>query len=174
MTTAPKLVIASLVTLAGCYPTPEFDSVPRIEYAAIDQSTEKDAAGNKLVELVTITVTFEDKEGDLGATAAERSDDDFKAQYGGTGNYELVTMTQKSDGSWDERILQGDSVKWMPVLKPDGKSGPINGKLDLNVRRPYARSMVDLQQKYKVRIRDRALHYSNQVETDVITVPGYE
>lgn len=168
------LLIGFCASLTGCLQTPDFDSVPRIEYASIDQSTESDPATNKkLRENVIITVTFEDKDGDLGATAEERSDEDFKARYGKAGNYELVTLTKQLDGSWDERILVVDSVMWMPILKPDGKPGPIKGKLDLQVDRAYGNSSVTLEQKFKVRIRDRALHYSNQVETDIVAVPGY-
>lgn len=168
------LLIAFCASLSGCVPTPDFDSVPRIEYASIDQSTETDPSTNKkLRENVIITVTFEDKEGDLGATADERSDDNFIARYGKTGNYELVTLTKQLNGHWDERIMSIDSMMWMPILKPDGKPGSIKGKLDLKVYRPYGNSSVDVEQKFKVRIRDRALHYSNQVETDIITVPGY-
>ena len=168
------LLIGFCASITGCLQTPDFDSVPRIEYASIDQSTESDPATNKkLRENVIITVTFEDKDGDLGATAEERSDENFKASYGKAGNYELVTLTKQLDGSWDERILVVDSVMWMPILKPDGKPGPIKGKLDLQVDRAYGNSSVTLEQKFKVRIRDRALHYSNQVETDIVTVPGY-
>ncbi|MCF2487870.1 hypothetical protein [Dyadobacter sp. CY347] len=168
------LVIVFSASLAACVPAPDFDSVPRIEYSAIDQSTETDPlTGKKLRENIVITVTFEDKDGDLGATADERSDETFQSIYGKRGNYELVTFTKNPDGSWDERILSSDSTMWMPILKPDGKAGPIKGKLDYELRRPYGNSSVDIEQKYKVRIRDRALHYSNQVETDIITVPGY-
>ncbi|MCF0060083.1 hypothetical protein MUK70_12605 [Dyadobacter chenwenxiniae] len=174
MKLSTTIIVAFCTSLSGCLQTPDFDSVPRIEYAAIDQFPETDpVTKEKLREKVVITVTFEDKEGDLGATADERSDEDFKARYGKTGNYELVTLTKQLNGSWDERILSVDSVMWMPILKPDGKPGAIKGKLDLQVDRIYGNTTVDVEQKFKVRIRDRALHYSNQVETDVVTVPGY-
>ncbi|MCF0040200.1 hypothetical protein [Dyadobacter fanqingshengii] len=174
MKSGSALLIAFCASLSGCLPKPDFDSVPRIEYASIVQSPESDPlTGKKLQENVVITVTFEDKDGDLGATADERSDETFNSIYGKRGNYELVTLTKNVDGSWDERILSSDSTMWMPVLKPDGKAGPIKGKLDYELKKPYGNNSVNIEQKFKVRIRDRALHYSNQVETDIVTVPGY-
>lgn len=174
MKVSSALFLCISASFTACVPTPDFDSVPRIEYASIDQSTETDpVTGKKLRENVVITVTFEDKDGDLGATADERSDENFNSVYGKRGNYELVTLTKNTDGSWDERILSSDSVMWMPILKPDGRTGPIKGKLDYELKRPYGNSSIDIEQKYKVRIRDRALNYSNQVETDIVTVPGY-
>jgi len=52
----------------------------------------------------------------------------------------------------------------------DGKAGPMEGKLDLNV--PFRRldNAVPTRIKYKVRIIDRAFHISNQVETDPVIV----
>ncbi|TLV03404.1 hypothetical protein [Dyadobacter luticola] len=167
-----QLLLLILVT-AGCVTIPEFGDAPAIYYNGISQSTEVDASGKKIKERVTVMIDFEDGDGDLGASPEEYSDPVFRARYGNRGNYELVTVTRALDGTWSERIADVDSAKWMPLLKPTKTKGPIKGKLDFNAYWPYGNSTQPIEIKYKVRIRDRALNVSNQIETDVITVPGY-
>lgn len=167
------LFFASAIALASCVDIPDFSDTPQIFYNGIDQSTETDSSGRKIRENVVITVDFEDGDGDLGASSEERSDPAFTAPYGNWGNYELVTARKGANGQWTESILAGDSLKWMPILKPDSKAGPIKGKLDLNTSFLYGNSTVPITLKFKVRIRDRALRVSNQIETDSVVVPGY-
>ncbi len=162
-----------LVVLSGCVEIPKYDDTPVIYYNGVDQYTEIDDNNKKVRENILITINFEDGDGDLGASSAERLDEAFTARYGNWGNYELVTVRKNLDGTWTESILSEDQVKWLPLLKPDGKSGPLKGKLDLAVSYLYANSTVPITLKYKVRIRDRALRVSNQIETDTVSVPGY-
>ena len=128
---------------------------------------------------MVITIDFEDGNGDLGASAEERSSDDFtrpyqqKANWGYKANYELVTARKGIDGNWRESVLSIDSVKWMPILKPNIVKGPLKGKLDLNTKFNYGNSTTPVVVKFKVRIIDRSLHISNQIETDTIVVPAY-
>ena len=172
--------LISGIAVASCVDIPDFSSTPKIYYNGISQSTELDSSGRRVRENVVITIDFEDGDGDLGATAEERGDANFVAGYrnlsnwGLSGNYELVTMRKLPNGTWTESILPGDSVKWMPILKRDGKPGPIKGKLDLNASFLYGNTTVPTTIKYKVRIVDRALHVSNQSpETDTIVVPVF-
>jgi hypothetical protein len=158
----------------GCVDIPDFNDTPKIYYNGIDQYPEVDeTTGKNVRENVIITVDFEDGDGDLGATDIERSDSSFVKPYGSWGNYELVTARKGANGKWTESILAEDQYKWMPILKPDGKPGPIKGKLDLNTSFLYGNSTVPVYVRFKVRIRDRALHVSEQIETDSILVPGY-
>jgi hypothetical protein len=158
--------------LAACNPAPDFDSVPRIEYVGVTQTTVTDERGQK-EDKIAVTLAFEDGEGDLGATADERGNPEFTEPYGPAGNYELVTVRKNADGSVTEFVYSQDKPKWMPILKTDNAKGPLKGKLDLNFTRSYANSTKMVEEKYKIRIKDRALHLSNQIETDFITVPGY-
>ncbi|WP_026629933.1 hypothetical protein [Dyadobacter alkalitolerans] len=172
-----QLKVSLFIILAagalGCVDIPDFDNTPKIYYNGIDQFTETDSADKKVRENVIITIDFEDGDGDLGASADERSDSSFVRPYGKWGNYELVTARKGSDGKWTESILAEDQYKWMPILKPDGKPGPIKGKLDLNTSFLYGNSTVPVYVRFKVRIRDRALNVSEQIQTDSIQVPGY-
>ncbi|QRR01088.1 hypothetical protein [Dyadobacter sandarakinus] len=166
----PFLIVTALA--AGCVDIPDFDDTPVIYYNGISQSTEVDEnTGKNVRETVTITVDFEDGNGDLGTSPEERSDSNWKAPYGNWGNYELVTARRGADGKWIEQILSEDQFSWMPILKPDGKPGPLKGKLDKNSYFLYTGSSVPTWVRFKVRIRDRALHVSNQITTDSILVP---
>ncbi|CAG4993112.1 hypothetical protein DYBT9275_01105 [Dyadobacter sp. CECT 9275] len=168
------LFFISAVVLASCVDIPDYDNTPKIYYNGVDHYTETDESTGQRKETVIITIDFEDGDGDLGASPAEISNPDFKAPYGSWGNYELVTARKNIDGTWSESILALDQEKWMPILKPDGKPGPIKGKLDLNTGgNPYTNSTVPITFKFKVRIRDRALRVSNQIETDTVILPGY-
>jgi len=170
-----SLFLVLTVAALGCVDIPDFDDTPKIYYNGIDQYTVvNETTGKNERENVIITVDFEDGNGDLGTTSEERMNPAFTEPYGEWGNYELVTMRKELDGTWSEAILAEDKYKWMPILKPDGKPGPIKGKLDLNSSFLYGASAVPVYVKFKVRIRDRALHVSNQIETDSILVPAYQ
>lgn len=161
------------IAFAGCNPTPDFDSIPKIEYAGISKTEQTDPVSGKKSDRVTVTVSFQDKEGDLGAAVSEYNDPAFISQYDDWGNYELITVIKELNGELTEMVFTEDKPKWFPVMKTDKGTGAIKGKLDLNFDRRRGNSMVMIEQKFKIRIRDRALHYSNQIETDFITLPGY-
>ncbi|MEO6284662.1 MAG: hypothetical protein ABIN80_12050 [Dyadobacter sp.] len=185
-----SLFLILAVASAGCVDIPDFDDTPKIYYNGIDQYTETDTVSGKVqkTEYVTITVDFEDGDGDLGASAEDLNSKDttnnsFVKRYekvpgwGLPANYELVTMRMNKDSSWSETVLPGDTFKFFPILKPDGKPGPIKGKLDLVVNYRYLTSAVLSKLRFKVRIIDRAFHISNQIEIpviDAVTVPVYE
>lgn len=177
-----SLFLILAVASAGCVDIPDFDDTPKIYYNGVDQYTETDTVSGKVqkTEFVTITIDFEDGDGDLGASADDVNDSTFVERYekvagwGLPANYELVTMRMNKDSSWSEAVLPGDTFKFFPVLKPDGKPGPIKGKLDLVVRYLYSDRSVLAKVKFKVRIIDRKFHISNQTpETDIVTVPVF-
>lgn len=178
-----SLFILLAVASAGCVDIPDFSDTPTIYYNGISQETRIDSSLGlpQETEVVTITIDFEDGDGDLGVSSAEVQDSTYTEKYKKVpgwnleGNYELVTMMQNKDSTWSESILSGDKFKFFPLLKTDGKSGPIKGKLDLNARFRKLGTAVPTKMKFKVRIIDRAFHISNQTpETDVVIVPFSE
>ena len=173
-------LIVSAAALASCVDIPDFSSTPAIYYNGIDQYTESDSSSGKLqeTEVVVITIDFEDGDGDLGISKDQLQNVEVTKRYLNApnwnleANYELITMKKQKNGTWTESILTGDQFKFFYDLKPDGKPGPIKGKLDLYVRFLKSASAVPTTLKFKVRIIDRALHISNQItETDEIVVP---
>ncbi len=177
------LFLIAVITLSGCMDIPDFSSVPSITYNGISQYTTEYMAGENLqkVEIVTLSVNFEDREGDLGASSDDRQNPLFREAYlkapnwGHEGNYELVTMALNDDGkTWREYVQSEDEAKFFKDLKPDGKPGPIKGKLELEFRALYSpNGNTPMQRrKYKVRIIDRAFHISNTSEpSDEVLVP---
>lgn len=168
-----------LAVAAGCVDIPDFSDTPAIYYNGISQDVRVDTILGipQESEIVTVTVNFEDGDGDLGASTAEIQDtENFTKNYRNApgwnleANYELVTMIQQRDSSWSEMVMAGDSFKFFPLLKVDGKAGPIKGKLDLNTRFRRLNTAVPTKVKFKVRIIDRAFRVSNQIETDPVIV----
>ncbi|SEI60526.1 hypothetical protein SAMN04487995_1612 [Dyadobacter koreensis] len=155
------------VLVASCVDLPEFNDTPKIYYNSIDHYPDTNSLGNK-VEKIIISIDFEDGNGDLGASEAERNNSVKYAD--GKGNYELITCTFENN-MWVERFSSLDHNKFFPELKPDGKSAPIKGKLDLNTEAPFSNSANLVLHKWKIRIRDRSLKFSNQVVTDSILIP---
>jgi len=161
-----SLFITCAIAMASCVDIPDFNNTPEIEYNSIDHFKGEDSFGNP-VEQITVTIDFQDGDGDLGASLEERSD---SVKYSDWGNYELKTFV-KEGNSWVEQQSSIDSNQFFPVLKTDGKSGPIKGTLDFRTTAPYFGGAKLVYHKYKVRIRDRALRVSNQVDTDSILLP---
>jgi hypothetical protein len=179
-----SLFLFLAVWSAGCVDIPDFGDTPVIYFNGITQDIQIDTVSGReqKTEVVTVTLDFEDGDGDLGASSDDVQKTDFTSAYekvpgwGVPANYELITMVQNKDSSWSERIMEGDSFKFFPLLKPDGKPGPIKGKLDLKIPFRYLGSAVPTKVRFKVRIIDRAFHISNQLEIkeeDAVTVPVY-
>ena len=167
-------ILLGLATwLTSCVEQPDFDDTPRIVFNSIDKFTIPDpfSGPNATKDSVVITIDFEDGDGDLGLTFQERSDTAFiNAVYPDWGNYELRTF-QLRNGRFEELPFSVASKLFFPLLKPDGRPGPIKGKLDFSQTFFYSRFARPAIIKFQVRIRDRALRVSNTIETDTISVP---
>jgi hypothetical protein len=179
--------LLSAAALSGCVDIPDFSDTPKIYYNGLSQFTEIDTidAGTpaqyvQRSEIAILSIRFEDGDGDLGVSVQDLQNPEVAAAYkrvsgwGMPANYEVVTMTKQPNGTWEERIIGGDSTQMFPVLKTDGKPGPIKGVLDMYIRHPITNSQVMATRRYKVRIIDRAFRISNQEEVpeiDAVTVP---
>ncbi|GAB3174114.1 hypothetical protein [Telluribacter humicola] len=167
------IVLFAALALASCVETPNFDNTPRIEFNSIDKYTVPDpfSGPNAQKDSVVITIDFEDGDGDLGVTPEERSDTTLlNTKYSGWGNYEL-TVLRLEDDQFVEVPSAVSSKLFFPVLKRDGKPGPIKGKLDFSQIFFYSRFARPTTLKFQVKVRDRALRVSNVIETDTISVP---
>lgn len=159
-----------LFGLVACVDIPDFDDTPRIEFNSITKETGEETTplGTQIVDKVTVTIDFEDGDGDLGITNAQSEDPIYTNS--GWGNYQLLTYVMQPDGSFEEIDLVEDRIMFFPVLKPDGVAGPIKGKLDLHQTRYHTNFSKPTVVKYRVKIRDRAMNVSNEIETDTISV----
>lgn len=165
------LVIGVSLSLTGCLDTPNFDNTPSIRYNDVDGYTIFDGFSRVKKDTVIITVDFEDGDGDIGAPLEARKDTlPPDGKYQDWGDYRLRMFKKDQKGDFVELNLSVDKYKWIPVLKPDGKPGPIKGKLDLGSEYFHATGTKPTVVKFKVQIRDRALRVSNEIETDTVTV----
>ena len=169
-----------LLTLAACVDKPKFPMTPSIEFRGFQHITSRvqDRLGNKRVrDSVVIAVNFRDGDGDLGITEAEFTGTNGDAKLKGVFNYD-VRLLRKQGASYVEVLPQVTYSSFFPMLKSDGKRGPIEGTLN------FSQTFYDFSNgkirkdtlKFLIKIRDRALNESNTIETDTIHVfpPAYK
>ena len=164
------LFICCSLLLVSCVDVPNFDNTPRISFNNIEKFVVFDSFSQSYSDSVVITIDFEDGDGDLGISSAERSDTNLiNSIYKEWGNYEYSAL-RLVNGRYEEVPTSVSGKLFFPILKPDGKPGPIKGKLDFSVIYFQDRFTRPATVKYRIRIRDRALRVSNLIETDTITV----
>lgn len=156
--------------LAACVDIPQYDNTPSIAFNSITKYVVVDQSTQKLKDSIIITVDFTDGDGDLGVSRDQAND----PKYSDWGNYQLRTFIIKPDKSEIEIPLSQDQFMFFQQLKPEGKPGPIKGKLDLGYKTEMTYSdpsntMIPI--RFKIKIRDRALRASQEVSTDTIWTP---
>ncbi|MCE7040912.1 hypothetical protein [Dyadobacter sp. CY312] len=172
------------IAISSCVDIPDFKDTPVISYNGLSQFTQidtLDGGSTQRVEMVVLSIRFEDGDGDLGVNPRDLQGENpvslryaAVSDWGLPANYEVVTMTKLSNGTWSEVIFPNDSVNFFPELKTDSKPGPIKGTLDMYIRNPVLNSYVQAERRYKVRVIDRKFNISNQVtvpEGDFVKVP---
>lgn len=160
-----------LLALSSCLDTPNFDNTPSIQFNGVRSDSYFDDFNNTNADSLTITINFEDGDGDLGLTEAQRGNATaLDSLFKEWGNYELTILERQKDGTFKVRPSSEFDKLFFNDLKAGGKPGPIKGRLDLRQSLPASRFAKPTVVKFMVRIRDRAFRVSNTVETDTITV----
>ncbi len=152
--------------LAACVDIPKYDDTPSIAFNSLTKYVVPVDTTANTKDSIIVTIDFTDGDGDLGAGREDH--------YPDWGNYRLRTFIVKPDNSELELNLSLDKFMFFPPLKPDGKPGPIKGKLDFGLVTgfPYQqRGNVLVPLKLRIKIRDKALRESQEVETDTIWTP---
>ena len=163
-----------LLGVVSCIDTPNFDDTPSIQFNSIDKFTVPDpfSGPNARKDSVVITIDFEDGDGDLGISPEERSDTTLlNTIYKEWGNYDLTIFRQNATGGFERLPSSVTNKLFFPILRRDGKPGPIKGKLDFSQIFFYSRFAKPAVLKFQVKVRDRSLRVSNVIETDTISVP---
>lgn len=155
------------ISTTGCFTPPNYSPVPEITFNSIDKFEVIEPFSKAKQDSVVITLNFKDGDGDLG----ESTDNRNNSKYDTWGNYELKTFRRVSGNQYEEVVLAANAKLFFPVLKPDGKKGPIEGLLDYAVYFPYSRNSKLTTVKFQIKVRDRALNVSNVIETDTLSVP---
>ncbi|MFC0184573.1 hypothetical protein ACFFJX_19410 [Pseudarcicella hirudinis] len=118
-----------------------------------------------------LTIDFQDGNGDLGMTQDEFSGTKVTSpSLKGINNYEVKVFRAKN-GTFSEVQFSPSLSGFIPFyFKPDGKSGPIEGTVDYSIAFLHAFTPKKDTLKFEVRIRDRALNYSNSVQSSQIVL----
>ncbi len=159
------ILLISTLLLASCIDIPQYDLTPSIAFNSLTKYTVQDYQSKQDKDSIVLTIDFTDGDGDLGVG---------QIQYSDWGNYKIRTFMVRPDKSEVELALTEDKFAYFPVLKPDGKPGPIKGKLDFGFTTFHFQKdprNTPITLKFRVKIRDRALRESQEIETDTISTP---
>lgn len=166
----PLLLTATLLlTLAaGCTRPPDFPETPSIAFKKISKFTIIDSFSKARQDSVIIALTFRDGDGDLGVSPSIYPSDSAAARVY---NYEVRTFRQKNGLFTDISNTLGVSNSGnFPRLRNDGKSGAIEGTLERVLYFPWPFVQKNDTLRFKIRIRDRALNTSNEIETTPVVI----
>jgi hypothetical protein len=166
-----SLVLTLLATVFACNKPPEFPIEPHIEFRAIE-SYPVISQGSRKDSLIIVT-RFEDGDGDLGLNAEEVKNPPYN-QGNNDLNYLVETFVKKQGATTFEKIdLPATSGRFFP-LSTDNRIGPLEGDLRYSGIKIPAQNIFNLktgdQVKFRIQIRDRALHASNLVDTEAHTI----
>lgn len=161
------IFITSIVLIiSSCSKGPEFDTKPLIRFEKIVVKSYIDPNTTAKTDSITITLHFEDGDGDLGVDLSDTSESD---------NYYVTTFI-KDNGTYSVLNLPIELGGKFEELAPTGYIGPIDGSLDYTILIPEsaATSNPDLDKgdtlKFGVYISDEAGNLSNSIETDPVKV----
>ncbi len=162
-------ITTSVLALASCTAEPDFSDVPFISDATLTKyASGRDRLGNVNDSLV-VSLKFQDGDGDLGVSPTSYPEDDTLSKI--NNNYEVRTFQRKNGQFQDITGSQTVSNSGnFPRLRTDNKRGPIEGTLTRSItvfRIPQNRNDT---LKFMIRIRDRAMNVSNEIETPVVVV----
>ncbi|SHI88651.1 hypothetical protein SAMN02745146_1804 [Hymenobacter daecheongensis DSM 21074] len=172
------LALAALA-VNSCISPPNFPTTPSIEFKDMTV-TRVDDGVLTAYDRVTITVSFQDGEGDLGLRKEDKTDDSPYRQYLADGspnrnynNYFLVPYYRTSDGQYAP-VEFGNAkniyISTYPPLDPaGGKAAPLKGDLTYTTEIPVDGNFTPIKQgqdiRFELSIMDRGLHESNKIVT---------
>lgn len=157
-------VILTLIALTNsCYKEPTFKLQPSIEFNDIEKMIRIDLFSGANKDSVIIALQFQDGDGDLGLSEAEKAIAQETDDY----NY-IVTSFEKKNGEFVESPPLIPLSGYFPQLKLDNKTGPIEGTLFYSVEFLHPFTPINDTVKFAVQVKDRAGNLSNTVETNEI------
>ena len=170
----PYLVALGMaLTLSACFNEPNYPDQPEIDFRAVDHYTIEATrgVGKTKRDSVVITIGFKDGDGNLGNNLPLTKGDSARyASNGGWGNYQIRTF-RLINKQYVELKLSENSTLVFPNLTKDKPKQPIEGTLEFNQIFQYGDSYQVYPTKFKIKIRDRDLNESNEIETDTLNLP---
>jgi hypothetical protein len=176
------LAAAAALLTTACEDAPDYPDEPAIKFKAISAERLPTTTPGDEANLVKITVAYEDGDGDLGLSEADRQTSPFNdpnSEY--RYNYYIKPFWyNQGNGRFEEYIFPTPGFNYNSVferLLPEGsKPQPIRGditftpskNLGLSIYTPEFRPGNRL--RFEVMIIDRALHKSNTITTDEVVL----
>lgn len=174
------LLLFFFVFFQSCYEKPSFSFVPEISPGSLSKVTNTDGLSGTSEDIITVGINFKDGDGDLGLDPNDPPVDEFDPE----GNRNEFYNNYFVD------ILIQEGEDFVPIIFPDenvifdgrfrrllgeDRVNPIEGELRrqitfFNSSNPNVGIPPNSLIKFRIKIRDRALNMSNEIETDTIRV----
>ncbi|MFD1467160.1 hypothetical protein ACFQ48_02910 [Hymenobacter caeli] len=162
--------------LSGCLNPPDYSDTPSIDNARV--SFQQRLTGNLGTrDSLVLTVSYQDGTGDLGLSTTDNTGvyDYMNGTNRNYFNYFLQPYVKDAQGNFQPRFTSapGEYNGRFPRITADGtKEAPVKGDLrysqSFGLGSPFRPGDVV---HFVISIQDRALHESNQVTTNDITIP---
>ncbi|QJX48129.1 hypothetical protein HMJ29_14790 [Hymenobacter taeanensis] len=162
--------------ITSCLSAPDYPDVPEITFKSIQQRHVDTLTG--VFDRVIVTVGFKDGDGDLGLNTDDINSPFNELDLNGQpnryyNNYFFQPQLRNSNNQFEDYNLAFSYNGRYPRLSPSDQGGrkePLKG--DLNFKVDFFQGTFPPKSvvRFKVKIADRALHESNEVITEPITV----
>ena len=165
-------LLVSLV-ISSCFQEPTYSNIPQIKFKGFSRYALQagSGVGQQKRDSLVITIGFIDGDGDLGNNLPIDSLEVARyRQAGGWGNYKITTL-RLENGQYRPLPTGENTTLFFPRLSREGRTGPIEGDLELEQVYSSGNRFITYPTKYLIQIRDRALNISNEIETDTIHLP---
>ncbi|MDJ1479657.1 hypothetical protein QNI16_04115 [Cytophagaceae bacterium YF14B1] len=173
LTTAFVLILAVLFFSACDEIIPKFSDTPKITFDKVrigQEATRRDT--------LYISIKFQDGDGDIGREANTDTSWNYRIIPYKKFRGEFIPVVFEDAES--ERIWTQGTI--IPVLKPDGRKGPIEGTMTQIILgttqveefpllpEDSMKFLFNDIVKFKIQIKDQAGHLSNEVESDEVQI----
>ncbi len=164
------LLVFPLLLVFSCRKPPDYSDTPQIEFLSITTEQIYDQDNLGFVDSVSISIHFQDGDGDLGLDASDiENSEKYVGDY--IFNY-FIDVYKKKEGKWEfidfEEIGSSPSHARFPRLLIEGLS-PIEGELNFGITLvPSSLLKSNDTLRFDINIVDRDLRRSNTVTTDQI------
>ena len=169
------LIIGTTVLLTSCFKEPTFDDVPFIAFKTTEYK--KGAAGVK--DSIIVSISFQDGDGDLGLNPNE-TNPPFDQNGTDYFNYLADLYYETSPDHFEKYPFNSNLPNFygrFPRLTPKSsdpdKPRPLEGTLIYGYETSPGLNLLlgNKRIKFFIKMKDRALHQSNEIQTDPILVP---
>ncbi|MES2389465.1 MAG: hypothetical protein V4543_15790 [Bacteroidota bacterium] len=176
----------ALLMLTACPSPPEYPSTPVIGYKSLgfypDVVTHFTGAGQQDIinDQFKIAITYQDGDGDLGLDENDIKLDKFKEWIDSAAgirnpnfNNFFVTFQEKTEAGWEDYVFPLAGFTYTgryPRIADDNHSEPVKGLITYTISMGQGSFDIGQVFRFKIRIRDRALHTSNEIVTDSVVI----